>query len=85
MFDPYKSNTLYPEVIGAVIQQITQMACASIKDFGQIRVFDGRFMSNQRSNVSLGGKIRLWSDSADAQADLHIRCTQIPTCTVIDS
>ena len=65
------------------------MACAPIKDSDQtahpcslIRVFDGHSMGKQESNVSSGGKIKLWSDCAGARTDLNLRCMHMPTCTL---
>ena len=66
-----------------------KLVCESIKDSNQparkrrmIRVFNERSMGSQGSNVSTGGKLRLWSDCGDAQTDLIHRCTQIPPCTL---
>ena len=49
----------------------------------RIRVFIGRSMGSQGSNFSSGEKLRLWSDCADAQADLNLRSTHIPTCNLV--
>ena len=35
----------------------------------------------QESNVTLDGKLRLWSDSEDAHTDLNLFCMYISTCT----
>ena len=50
-----------------------KFACAPIKDSDQsahqrnlIRVFEGRPMGSQGSNDSSGGKLKLWSECADA-------------------
>ena len=66
-----------------------KLACFPIEDSDQaahprslIRVFDGRFMGSQGSNVSSGGKLRLWSDCADAQTCFNLRCMHMPTCTL---
>ena len=52
------------------------LACASITDSDQpahlpilTLVLDGHSMSSQRSNVSSGRKLGLWSDGANAQSD----------------
>ena len=47
-----------------------------------IRVFDRPSMGSQGSNVSSGGKVRLWSDCADAWADLNHPCTYMPICNL---
>ena len=39
-------------------------------------------MGSQGSNVSSGGKLRLCSDSADAQTDLNLCCTHLLSCTL---
>ena len=39
-------------------------------------------MGSQGTNVSSGGKLRLWSDCADAQIYLKFRRTDMPTCTL---
>ena len=46
-----------------------------------IWVFNWLSMGSQGSNVSLGGKLRFWSDCVDAQTDLNLCCTQMPTGT----
>ena len=47
-----------------------------------IRVYYGRSMGSQGFNVSSGGKLRLWSDCADVQTDLNLRCTHMPAYTL---
>ena len=42
-----------------------------------IRIFTGRFLDSQVCNVSLCGQRKLWSDCADAQADLSLRWAHI--------
>ena len=66
-----------------------KLAFAYIEDSDQpahprslIRVFDVRCMGSQWSNVSSDRKLRLWSDCADAQTDLNLLCTHMPTCTL---
>ena len=66
-----------------------KLACTSIEDSDQpahprslIRVFDERSMGSQGSNVSSGGKLRLWPDCADARTDFNFRCMHMPTCTL---
>ena len=56
-----------------------KLACAPIKDSDQpvhphslIRVFDGRSVSSQGSNVGSVGILRLQSDCVDAQTDLNL-------------
>ena len=39
-------------------------------------------MGSQKTNVSSGGKLRLWSDCVDVQTDLNLRCRHLPTCTL---
>ena len=43
-----------------------------------IRVFNGRSMGSQASNVSSDGKLRLCSDCVDAQTYLNLRSTHMP-------
>ena len=66
--------------------KIYKLTCAPIEDSDQaahlrslICVFDGRFKGSQGSNVSSGGKLRHWSDCADAQTDLNLQSTHMPT------
>ena len=47
-----------------------------------IRVFDGPSMGIQRSNFSSGGKLRLLSDCLDAQTNLNLCYSHMPTCTL---
>ena len=47
-----------------------------------IRVFDGRSRGRHGSNVSSRGKLRLWSDCADAQTDFNLSCVHMPTCNL---
>ena len=42
-----------------------------------IRIFTERILNSQWCNVSLCGQRRLWSDCADAQADLSLRLTHM--------
>ena len=58
------------------------LACVPIEDSDQpahprslIRVFDGRSMGSKGSNVSSGGKLRLWSDCEDTQTYLNLHYT----------
>ena len=44
-----------------------------------IKLFEGCFMGSRGSNVSTGGKLRLWSDCSDAQNDMTLLCTYMPT------
>ena len=66
-----------------------KLAYALIEDSGQparmrrlIRVLDGRSMGSQVSNISQGGKLRLWSECVDAQSDSNLRYTHVPACTL---
>ena len=70
----------------SVSSKSKKLAYASIEDSDQpahqrrlIRVFDGRFKGNQRSNVSSGGKLKLLAGCVDVQTDLNPYCTQMPT------
>ena len=70
----------------ARIQQ--RLACVPIEDSDQTvhmhrltRVFDGCYMGSQGSSISSAGN-QDWSDCADAQTDLNLRCTHMPTCTL---
>ena len=36
-------------------------------------------MGSQESNISSGGKLRLWSDCVDVQTELNLRNTHMPT------
>ena len=63
------------------------MACAPSEDFYQpghplslIRVFAVRLMGSQGPKLSSSGQRRLWSDWADAQADLSLRWAHMPFC-----
>ena len=38
-------------------------------------------MGSSSPYVHSGVKLRLWSDCADVQTDLDLRCMQVPTCT----
>ena len=66
-----------------------KLACALIKYSDQpahprslIRVFDKPSMDSQVSNVSSGGKLRLWLDCANAQTLLNLRYTHMPACAI---
>ena len=63
--------------------------CAPSEDSDQpalsrslIRIFTGRILDSQDCKVSSCGQWRLWSDCADAQADLRLRWARIPEDTV---
>ena len=63
------------------------LACAPTEDSDQpvhqrslIRVFDASSMGCQGSNVSSGGRLRLWSDCVDTQTGLNLHYTHKPTC-----
>ena len=47
-----------------------------------IRVFNRRSMGSKESNISSGGKLKLWSDTADAQTDLNPICKHMLSCTL---
>ena len=66
-----------------------KLACAPIDDSDQtahlrslIRVFNGRSMGSQGFNVSSREKVRLYSDSVNAQTDLNLCCAHMLTCTL---
>ena len=63
------------------------MACAPSKDSDQpwhlpslIRVFAVRMKKHWALNYPLSTQRRVWSDWADAQADLSLRCAHGPFC-----
>ena len=63
------------------------MACAPSEDSDRpghppslIRVFAGRLMGSQGLTLSSSGQRRLWSDWADAQADLGLRWANMSFC-----
>ena len=45
-----------------------------------IRDLAGGSVSSQGSQASSGGQRRLWSDCADAQSDLSLRCAHMQSC-----
>ena len=47
-----------------------------------IRVFDGHSMGSHELTGSSRGKLRLWSDGADAQTDLNLCCMHMPAGTL---
>ena len=64
-----------------------KMACAPSEDSDQpghphslIRVFAVRFMGSLGPKLSSGAQWRLWSDRADAQADLSLGWADRPFC-----
>ena len=63
--------------------------CAPSEDSNQpahsrslIRIFIGRFLDSQWCKVYLSGQWRLWSDCANAQADLSLRWAHMSEGTV---
>ena len=45
-----------------------------------IRIFEG--LLGCQASISLGRKLRLWSDCRKAQIDSMVRCMDIQTCTL---
>ena len=67
--------------------KIYKMACTPSNDSGQpghppslIRVFAVRMMNDRVLSYPLSAQPRLWSDWADAQADLCLRLAHMPFC-----
>ena len=81
-----KDQTLI-NINGLPHDKTNKMICALSKDSDQpghlyslIWVFTVRSMSSWGPNVSSCGQRRLWSDWADAQADLSLHCAQRSFC-----